>query len=186
MGLDMSIYRCSRPIVDDTRIYDREELPGIILSEEDIGEDMYAQLAPYCEKVRMLNSYYDMEKIRKDYGFSDHAYISMLSSDGIKVSDDCSSKSKEVNLSAKEIKEKYVLDKIEMCYYTSAEEVAYWRKNYDIQDWFHNNLSSTVENTGYYLLDRELLEDFNEEYPNDAVQVEEPNETSALFYWEWY
>lgn len=185
MGLDMNIYRCRRPVVDDTRIYDREELNGIILNEEDIKEEMYAQLIPYCVKVRILNSYYDMEKIRKDYGLSDQAHICMLSYEGIGISNH-PNKSKDIKISREEINEKYTLNKIEMCYFTETEEVAYWRKNYDIQGWFHDNISSNVENTGYYLLDEELLEDFNAAYPDDAVQVEAPDETSALFYWEWY
>ena len=187
MGLDMNIFRCSRPVVDDARIYERSELNGIILNEEDLTNPMYEQLAPYCEKARVLNSYYDMEKIRKDFGLSDEAYIFRIGPDGISVTDRKGTSSrKEVNISTDDIESKYTLNKIETCYFAKAEEVSYWRKEYHIQDWFHENLSVQVENTGYYILDENTIDEFNKAFPDDAFDAEEPTDDSALFYWEWY
>ena len=59
-------------------------------------------------------------------------------------------------------------------------------KEYDIQDWFHENLSVQVENTGYYILDEDTIDEFNKAFPDDAFDAEEPTDDSALFYWEWY
>lgn len=91
-----------------------------------------------------------------------------------------------VNISTDDIESKYTLNKIETCYFAKAEEVSYWRKEYDIQDWFHENLSVQVENTGYYILDENTIDEFNKAFPDDAFDAEEPTDDSALFYWEWY
>ena len=38
----------------------------------------------------------------------------------------------------------------------------------------------------YDILSADLQAEFNEAWPDDAIEVEEPDENSALFYWEWY
>lgn len=185
MGLDMEIRRISRPNYDYEKVYERCDIDGVILGENDLHKDMYQQLVPYCQKLRVHNQYYNMNKIREDYRLSEHASIGCLSSVGITVYDRRGS-GKSVDISANLIDEKYTLDKIEYCFVCLVEGVRYWRKAYDVQDWFHENLEGRVENTGYYRLDAELQDEFNKAWPEHAVDVEEPDKNSALFYWEWY
>lgn len=68
----------------------------------------------------------------------------------------------------------------------NSEEIRYWRKAYDIQDWFHENIDGEVENTGFYILSVEQVLNFNKVFREDRFGAEEPDEESALFYWEWY
>ena len=62
----------------------------------------------------------------------------------------------------------------------------YWRKAYDVQEWFHENLGVVVENTGYYLLNTEIIQQFNEAFLERPIPEEPPDEESALVYYEWY
>ena len=85
MGLDMFIYRCSKPRLSKDRVYDSYDLDGIVLSPEEIDSQMFKDLKPYCVEVRVMNHYYDMEKIRKDFDLSDKASIWRISGSGVTV-----------------------------------------------------------------------------------------------------
>lgn len=185
MGLDMEIRRISKPNYAPEKVYERDDINGVILDEKDLDMAMYQQLAPYCQKLHIHNQYYDMEKIRKDYELSERATIGCVSSEGITVYDRHGS-GKSVDISTSLINEKYTLNKIESCFVCLVEEIRYWRKAYDVQDWFHENIEGRVENTGFYILGASLLQEFNEAWPEYAVDANEPSDDSALFYWEWY
>lgn len=93
-----------------------------------------------------------------------------------------------VDLTQEEIKNQFTDVREEDVLVYSKEEVAYWRKDYDVQDFFHDALGH-VENTGYYRLDESVICDFNFEAAISRWQslpIEAPTEDSALFYWEWY
>lgn len=184
MGLDMYIYRCSKPDVNPNKIYDSSELHGIVLSEEDLSEQMYSDLAPYCEKVRVINHYYNMEKIRADYGLSDEAHIWSWTGSGITVGDKTPEGQRNVEISSEDIDRKYTISKEEVRFVCECDEEKYWRKAYDIQDFFYNHYP--VENVGYYKLSKEVIEEFNRAHPDDAFEAEDATESSALFYHEWY
>ena len=184
MGLDMEIRRISKPHLDDSIVYKREDLNCILIAEDEKDEPMYCQLAPYTQPIQVRNQYYDMKKIRKDYGLSEDSYISMMSAYRIGVTDRKSRKTVEVSNDL--IEKKYTVERVERCYACNSEEVRYWRKAYDIQEWFHENIEADVENTGFYVLSGELLLKFNKKFREDRIEAEEPDEESALFYWEWY
>lgn len=184
MGLDMYIYRAAKPHLSDTEIYLRNDIDGVILPENEIDNPMYCQLAPYLQPVQVKNEYYNMEKIREDFGLSSKAHICSYSADGIGVWDNGGEK--RITISVSDIEDKYTVEKIEKSYVCNLERVHYWRKEYDVQEWFHDNLSADyIENCGYYILSEELIEDFNESF-NEYIEPEEPTEESALFYHEWY
>lgn len=186
MGLDMEIRRIYKPNYDPDKIYERKDIiDGRIFSEEEIECPAFRQLAPYCQKLMIRTFHYDMEKIRADYRLSDSASISCIGSTGI-VMFDRQKRNKSVSVSDDLIREKYTLEKVEECFVCLLDEVRYWRKAYDIQEWFYENLEEEIENTGYYRLSEEILEKFNEAWPDDAIEVEDLDEESALFYWEWY
>lgn len=182
MGLDMNILRISVPDLDTGRIYTRAEIDGVILDEEDIKEQMYCQLVPYCVKVRVTSQYYDMESIRRDYKLDKDAHIWGYFGDHISISN--------IDIPNEIIEKKYILEKTEEKYVCHSEDIRYWRKAYDIQSWFYENIHAdsgvNVENTGYYLLSKKLLQKFNKRFPLDKVLAKYPTDESALFYWEWY
>lgn len=192
MGLDMEIRRISKPHMDDSVVYNREDIHGIILTEDELKEPMYRQLAPYVQQLQVKIQYYDMEKIRKDYKLSDDSYIdfelsgnsSMMSAYRIAITDRGTKKT--VEISNEDIESKYTIERVEKRFVCDSEEVRYWRKAYDIQDWFHEHIEEDVENTGFYILSGAMLLAFNKAFPEDRIEAIEPDEEKALFYWEWY
>ena len=183
MGLDMEIRRISKPHMDDSVIYNHEDIRGIILTEDNLKEPMYRQLAPYVQPLKVRIQYCDMGKIRKDYGLTDYSYIGMMNAYRIAITDEGTHKS--VEISTEDIDKKYTIERVEKRFVCNSEEVCCWRKAYDIQDWFHKNIDCEVENTGFYILSAEQISDFNKTFREDKVEVEEPDEESALYYWEW-
>ena len=184
MGLDMEIRRVSKPHMDDTIVYNREDIMGVVLDEDELNLPMYRQLAPYTQELRVRSQYYDMEKIRKDYKLSDDSYISMMCSSCISITDRKTRKTVEIR--SEDIDRKYTVERVEKRFVCDFEEIRYWRKAYDIQDWFHEHIEEDVENTGFYILSGAMLLAFNKAFPEDRIEAIEPDEEEALFYWEWY
>lgn len=183
MGLDMYIYRATKPQTNETMIYTPLDFT-VSISEKEIEDDMYDQIFPYLTEVQVKAEYYDMDKIRRDYELSAKASLSRVSPEGIGVSDSISGKT--VSISQEDVDAKYTRTDIEKHFVCNLERVHYWRKAYDVQEWFHDNLSADyIENCGYYILSEELIEDFNESF-NEYIEPEKPDEESALFYHEWY
>lgn len=189
MGLDMYVYRVQSPGLDADKVYDRNEIEGVVLHKDEIDEPMYRQLLPYCDKLRVISHYYNFDKIKEDYGLSE-VHIGGYTYDnkggrtflyGIKNGENF-----HTEVSDDVIQEKYIIDKEEPCYVCCTDEIRYWRKAYDVQDWFHDNIDGNVENTGYYILDEDLREAFNREFPDDTLPDEETTGQYAYFYWEWY
>lgn len=185
MGLDMGIVRIRKPSLDDSRIYDKKELVGnyIALEQNDLNEPMYEQLTQYMQKVLVRKKEIDIPKIRNTYELSDAAsYIGSGGSRGICVVDG----GRILSLAADEVENKFTKESVLQQFVCCAEEVQYWRKEYDIQQWFYDNLDSDIENTGYYLLNDDVLRRFNRKYPEYNFLADASEENSALFYWEWY
>lgn len=94
--------------------------------------------------------------------------------------------SREVEIKESDLDGRYTIERIDNWYVCDAKEVMYWRKAYDVQDWFHENLGVVVENTGYYLLNAEIIRRFNEAFPERPLPEGSPDEEPALAYYEWY
>lgn len=189
MGLDMYVYRMHKPDIDDKKVYDRSDLEGVVINENEINHPMFRQLIPYSTKVRVVNHYYDLDKLGVDYGITD-VRIGGWSFDGkdatMTIYGYSGTERKSFTISDDLIESKYTISKEEACYVCEYDEVHYWRKAYDIQDWLHDHIQEQVENTGYYILSEKLLKAFNRKFKEDKLPVEPPDEDSALVYWEWY
>ena len=180
MGLDMWVRRVRKPNLEDKE-YTYEELSSMgysMVSVKDIEDEMpmFAQLLPYTIVRNVLTDYYNKEKMIEDYNLPKDSYIGMYSFEGVKISGQF--------ISTKDIEEKYIITKSVPHYIWLESEEAYWRKHYDLQDWFYNNLEN-VENCGYYILDADLIAAMNENF-HESVSEDDPTDDEALFYHEWY
>lgn len=198
MGLDMFVYRVSKPHLDDELVYDYSDLDGIIISAYDVDDPAVTELTsksdvtvrkltdllPYTQLVKVRFKEYDMKRIQKDFGLPEQSYIGGSSSAKITVKSRNGGKELEIPMST--VKKKYIVDVVENCLFAKCEEVMYWRKAYDVQAWFHGEIQPDVENVGYYILDEYLLKEYNEKYPDYRFPFEIPCGESALFYHEWY
>ena len=191
MGLDICIYRVSKPAPFENRIYDIEDLQAkgycVILPGSENSE-LFWELLPYTQRVKAKVAYLDMKAVRETYGLSEESYpCAWHANGGIGILDP-TAEDRIIDLTQEEIKNQFTDVREEDVLVYSKEEVAYWRKDYDVQDFFHDALGH-VENTGYYRLDESVICDFNFEAAISRWQslpIEAPTEDSALFYWEWY
>ena len=184
MGLDMYIYRVEKPTLDPTKLYDPRDLDDYVVMPPDVaGENNYKDVIPYSQKLRVRNEYYNIEKMKQNSGLTD-LHLSMISGGNVSFSGrDAKGERKSLTFTFEEVEKEYTRFAEEECYVFWCEEVAYWRKEYALQDFFYSNLP--VENVGYYLLSGNLIKLFNSKY-NENIPVEIPTETTALFYHEWY
>ena len=184
MGLDMYIYKASKPTgINTDIIYDYEALQNrgfsLFAAENAEGEKWFADLMPYCVKVRCVAEYYDVPRIAKAYNLGENAYWCGFGPDGTYFIGD----NKKITVTNEEV-EKFCIKKEEEWYVTHIKEIAYWRKHYKLQDWFYEHIDG-VENCGYYILDADLITEMNGEF-NESVSEDDPTEEEALFYHEWY
>ena len=187
MGLDMWIRRVRKPEIED-KVYTTDELYDMgyaMVEVKDGDSSMFAQLTPYTVTRNVLTSYYNMEKMIADYNLPENSSIGMISYEGIRISG-TNGDGERVSqfVSRTDVNEKYTITKSVPYYVWSEDEEAYWRKHYDLQDWFYNNLKD-VENCGYYILDADLIAEMNAKF-NESVSEDDPTDEEALFYHEWY
>lgn len=183
VGLDMFIYRCQKPDIDTGKVYNVEDLYGIVFKESEAENSFVSQLVPYSVKINVRFAYYNMDKIRKDFGLSDSVYISKRSADGITVHD--ISSGADLFISANSADNDYTTTEVEPAYFSRATETNYWCKDYTIQDFFYEHIP-LIENEGYYLLSEDLIEEFNATFPDEEISLENMADNTALFYYEWY
>lgn len=190
MGLDQYVYRVKKPSLED-RVYTREEisslgLASVFIESVERAEHLYQQLFPYVVKANVSAQFYNVEKIISDYNLPKNSSIGYISSqDGIALyGTDSNGNHIRHAVSAKEVDEKYTITKVKPSYVWKEEEQAYWRKDYDLQGWIYDTIEG-VDNTGYYILDANLINEINDKFDAD-IPEEGPTEESAMFYWEWY
>lgn len=74
-------------------------------------------------------------------------------------------------------------------YAVNLEELACWRKDYELRDALHAICTQDIENTGYYLCDEDMLIAIID---NLKANGEDPDfnpenwDEESLFYWEWF
>lgn len=189
MGLDMYILRVKRPKLEN-KVYTANELYSAdysMVSVEDARNEssMFAQLLPYTVIRNVLTEYYDKEKMIAYYNLPKNSYIGMQSYDGISISG-TNDKGERVSqfISREDIEKNYTITKSIPHYIWKSSEEEYWRKHYELQDWFYDNLKD-VDNCGYYILNAEQIAEMNERF-NENVAEDDPTDEEALFYHEWY
>lgn len=189
MGLDMFVYRVRKPQLEE-RVYTRKELDSkdltaISVKNFECEESLLEQILPYAVTRDVTSEYINIEQIVKDYNLPKKSHVTMFSYDGIKVGGMNENKEYvDQFIDRNELYSKYVLNETEPTYIWCMEEEAYWRKHYELQDWFYEKLEH-VENCGYYVLDAEQIAEMNAQF-GEHVPEEDPTDDEALFYHEWY
>ena len=216
MGLDMNIYRITKPNTDndkgtyldldevyksgDSALYDYLKIP-----DNEIDKSYYKQLKPYCEQIKIICQETDFDRMYADYGIDKNKnyLINTNSRDWNYVIRNDDGTEKTISIPQRILDEKYTDDIVKRCYVCKQEEEKYWRKEYDIQKWFHEHLEryheTDVENCGYYMIPEFILRQFMvdqldhpfelSQYNNSQIETLPLHTTtndSALFYCEWY
>lgn len=191
MGLDMYVYRVQKPHIDENKLYDKnelDELRDIVIEESKINDPSVQQLIPYCTRVRAIAHRYNVEKISEDYGLTRIFDIGRCYNNGESFLGIYGLGEDNVEKDVKipdELISKYVYDREEAFFVGKSEIIWYGRSDYEVQNWFHNNIPMLEENPMYCVLTEQILTAFNEAFP-DILPMEAPNENCALVYLEWY
>ena len=189
MGLDQYVYRVRKPKLE-YRVYTHEEISEMGFGwasavNFETNKNLYAQLAPYAVKRDVECNYYDVEKMIAHYNLPEDSHIVGYGSYGVTLyGTNTNGDLVEQEISEEEVVEKFIKTEVHPHYIWEEYEEYYWRKNYNLQDWIYNAIDG-VDNTGYYILDADLISEINCAYGAD-IPEEDPTEESALFYWEWY
>jgi hypothetical protein len=217
MGLDQFFYKIKK-VSDDkvskytgltkTEIYSAEGSKYIFIPEESINEDKYKELLPYGKKIKIIEEYYDFNKLKKDNDIPEsYRMIGIHTSSETdntiyEFSDsviDNKSPIKSVEITPEVLNKNYIIFEEETNYILEEEELFYLRKAYIIQSYIHQSLSATVENCGYYKVNNDIIEHINDELlddyylgwtrdTNDTIPMieDEDSEEYGVFYHEWY
>lgn len=183
MGLDQYVYWIKKPNYNEERVYNSSEIGcGIIIPDDEKDDSTVQDIIPYCRKLKVINKHWNMEAIRSAFDLSEKAQLYACFNGTAYIQDE----SREVEIKESDLDGRYTIERIDDWYACDAHETMYWRKAYDVQDWFHENLGVVVENTGYYLLNAEIIRRFNEAFPERPLPEGIQDEESALVYYEWY
>lgn len=128
----------------------------------------------------------DFEKIKEDYNVNKDAYISMLGSGGV-IGFSCGNYYKEVKISVDELK-KYDKKVFRESLIYKADELAYWRKEYDLQDLIYNEYYGNIYNCGFHLIDDDMMKKINRYLKSRDMNKQRINNDGyvAKIYHEWY
>lgn len=184
MGLDMYVYKIgkisdeiseklkAKPVHADS-FRDDFGVSGICADCYD--ESLEGSLFPFFTKVRVIKTFWDMEKVWRDYqipegcrydagGGWSSGYTEFYFCNG-KSGDEYESMTVKIPESEES---KYLFDKEGDIYVFTMEEVAYWRKNYPLFRWLKAHLLETCEkheDCQYFPVDDEMrfmMEHLNE------------------------
>lgn len=198
MGLDMYIYGIKE--------INEKDIPENITEEwldnngysyvqryEDDDEDefdkMYHDLYDYSVMKDVIFTDIDYDKIYKDYKLPKNAVLSGLKSGGTFIFQygKYGELSKEVTISDEELK-KYDKQVIRKALIYKYDELAYWRKEYDLQDLIYNEYNGEIYNCGFHKIDDELMKKINKYLKSRKMDKQSINDDGYIvkMYQEWY
>lgn len=201
MGLDMWLFKIER--LNDKEVAELAEKhideisqAGCNYIEKNAFEeylDMYTDLEAFVRRVKVKREVFDYEACFKTHGISkdDTPFGSFQSPISIGWTFRSGAKV-EIN---REEYESYLHTEDDEVYVFKSEDVAYWRKYYELDDFFRER--RVVENCGYYLLEEEEKKDlkkFLKKHNPEEWKSHDSNydiallddETANIFYYAWW
>lgn len=147
MGLDMFLYGVKRVKEEDVpSVVTEEWIENTGLRNADIDRINAKDLLPYSVVRTVLAKVTDYDKIKRAYGIPENAihggWCCSSSKGFVLFFYDEEHNQAVVSTTKKELDEKFTKTVEKKAIVFSIEELAYWRKNYDLQDFFYENLES--------------------------------------------
>lgn len=195
MRLDMYLYKAKRPkYLPDEEFVTKdwlEEKGFYYILKENVGH-LEEALLPYCKEDDVMIKMINIRQIIIDNGGDpDTCKLYLRYQVGNKIGYKiCSGNEvlKEIELTMEELKTRYEYESLEDVYVIGLEKVAYWRKEYDLQDYIYRIIDSSIDNCEYKKLSMDQVLDILD-YDDSGVDtdcIEDETEDCAYFYLEWY
>ena len=199
MGLDMFVYSVSKISEEEKEEYNNKSIYNIA-SESNINfirksdynaePNLFEQIIPYLTEISVIDEEIDFDKIRKDFKIPEDAeiYWSHYKEDQIDyVFKNSKGFSKEISI----ITDDYLKHSVTEIFAFKYEEIAYWRKKHELQDFIYKILKRDngiqVENCGFYpLSDKQVAEINNYLKKAQNSQRIYREGDNAVVYYEWY
>ena len=196
MGLDMYLFKVGKLTEKEGKeihkarkdeVYKRYHC--IDKESFDREHSMYGDLMPYVRPITVIATLFNCEQCFKDYNINKDDILFRS-----QMNDEISwhLENKTVITLKGEQYSKYLYDAEQEVYVFKCEEVAYWRKDYNLNDFFSNIFE--VENCGYYKLSNENKQELKayirrcqpEDVKNNLDIKLLSSKTSNLFYHAWW
>ena len=205
MGLDMYLYRVTK--LDDE---EKEQVDNMTVDELNDSEfavytlkqgdeeekdsllhdASIAELIPYMYQIKRKQKYINLIRLKREKGIPEDARQSgEVFGEGeywlwFRMDD----KKWEVELTGLDeaTKERITDVSEDILGVFLKDEVAYWRKNYGLQQKMHDSCDVKVENCGYYKLNDFMKKSVRDEKDGYEDLDMEETDDSAVFYYEWY
>lgn len=193
MGLDMWMYGIkdisNEDIPDGMSQSWYEEENGYKLitryDDDDDFEQMFHDMYDYSVERNVEYSETDFDKVKKDYGIKKEAYISYFG--GSKIGFSCRDYYKEIDITQDEL-DKYEKKVFHKALVYKADELAYWRKEYDLQDLIYREYHGQIYNCGLHRLTKSTMAKINRYLKSRDMSKQSINDEDyvAKMYHEWY
>ena len=184
MGLDMFIFRAEKPGLDELKGYEYQKMSDTeywFIDKGDIDDPTISDLKKLCTLVKATGEYWDLDKVQKHYGFVSMPCWLGCGPDGNRFMD--GKQNREIVISNEEQK-KFVSERTDDYYAVRLKEVAYWKKEYALQEKIHKAFKrKPIKNCGYYRLTKAQL-NMIARYDNRFTFTDE--DVGSLFYLERY
>ena len=148
---------------------------------EQMFHDMYA----YSAEKNVEYGETDYDKIKEDYGIKKEARISSFCGNTIGFS--CKDYYKEIDITHDEL-DKYEKKVFHKALIFKGDELAYWRKEYDLQDLIYNEYDGQIYNCGFHRLTKTMMTKINRYLKSRDMSKQNINSEDyvAKMYHEWY
>ena len=157
--------------------------------DENEFDKMYHDLYDYSIMKNVIFTDIDYDKIKKDNKLSKNAMLAGWKSGGIFIFQygKYGGLTKEVPISNEELK-KYDKQVTRKALIYKYDELAYWRKEYDLQDLIYTGYHKEIYNCGFHELDNDLMEKINRYLEINDMDKQSINDDGyiAKMYHEWY
>ena len=192
MGLDMWMYGIkdiSEENIPDSMPeswYEENGYKLITRYENDNDfDEMFHDMFEYSVERNVEYGETDYDKIKEDYGIKKEADISYFGGNTIGFS--CKDYYKQIDISQDEWNsyDKKVFHK---AFIFKGDELAYWRKEYDLQDLIYNEYNGQIHNCGFHRLTKKMMTKINRYLKSRDMSKQNINDEEyvAKMYHEWY
>ena len=148
-------------------------------------EQMFHDMCDYSTEKNVEYSETDFDKVKKDYGIKKEAYLSYFG--GNKIGFSCKDYYKEIDITQDEL-DKYEKKVFHKALVFKRDELAYWRKEYDLQNLIYNEYNGQIYNCGFHRLNKTMMTKINRYLKSRDMSKQNINSEDyvAKMYHEWY
>lgn len=192
MGLDMWMYGIKDITKDDIpdgmpeSWYEDNGYKLIVIDyEDDEFNKMYNDLLKYAVTRNVIYIETDYNKLKKDYGIDEEMHLCYWGNN--KMGFSYREFYKEIELTHEEL-DKYDINVARESLVFKGDELAYWRKEYNLQDLIYENYNGDIYNCGFHELDDELMKKINRYLKRNEMNRQNINDIDYVtkMYHEWY